>query len=107
MTNARIHRLTLTNFRSYRTAQLETGTGPVVLTGSHNMSDTAEQVNDETLVVVHDRAVAEQYYRMFREVYDHPQTLGVVAARLDEGARVEFEVTKGPKGLQATNVTAA
>ena len=26
---------------------------------------------------------------------------------LDEGARVEFEVTKGPKGLQATNVTAA
>jgi CspA family cold shock protein len=26
---------------------------------------------------------------------------------LDEGARVEFEVTKGPKGLQATNVTTA
>jgi cold shock protein len=26
---------------------------------------------------------------------------------LDEGARVEFEVTKGPKGLQAANVTAA
>jgi CspA family cold shock protein len=26
---------------------------------------------------------------------------------LDEGARVEFEVTKGPKGLQATNVTAS
>ena len=26
---------------------------------------------------------------------------------LDEGARVEFEVTQGPKGLQASNVTAA
>jgi cold shock protein len=26
---------------------------------------------------------------------------------LDEGARVEFEVTKGPKGLQATNVMVA
>jgi CspA family cold shock protein len=26
---------------------------------------------------------------------------------LDEGSPVEFEVTKGPKGLQATNVTAA
>jgi CspA family cold shock protein len=25
---------------------------------------------------------------------------------LDEGSRVEFEVTKGPKGLQATEVTA-
>ena len=26
---------------------------------------------------------------------------------LDEGSTVEFEVTKGPKGLQATNVTSA
>jgi len=26
---------------------------------------------------------------------------------LDEGYRVEFEVAKGPKGLQATNVTSA
>jgi len=26
---------------------------------------------------------------------------------LDEGARVEFEVTKGPKGLQASNVSMA
>jgi CspA family cold shock protein len=26
---------------------------------------------------------------------------------LDEGSKVEFEVTKGPKGLQATNVTVA
>ena len=26
---------------------------------------------------------------------------------LDEGARVEFEVTKGPKGLQAANVSMA
>ena len=25
---------------------------------------------------------------------------------LDEGARVEFEVTNGPKGLQASNVSA-
>jgi CspA family cold shock protein len=26
---------------------------------------------------------------------------------LDEGARVEFEVTNGPKGLQASNVSTA
>ena len=26
---------------------------------------------------------------------------------LDEGAQVEFEVTRGPKGLQASNVTMA
>jgi phosphatidylserine/phosphatidylglycerophosphate/cardiolipin synthase-like enzyme len=49
---------------------------PVVITGSHNMSDGAEQQNDESLVVIRDRAVAESYYRIFREIFDHPQTLG-------------------------------
>jgi len=48
----------------------------VVLTGSHNLSDSAEGQNDETLVVVRDRAVAEAYYRIFREAFDHPQTMG-------------------------------
>ena len=32
MTAARIHRLTLTNFRSYRAAQIAFAQGPVVLT---------------------------------------------------------------------------
>jgi phosphatidylserine/phosphatidylglycerophosphate/cardiolipin synthase-like enzyme len=49
---------------------------PVVITGSHNISAGAELQNDEGMVVIHDRAVAEQYYRIFREVYDHPQALG-------------------------------
>jgi phosphatidylserine/phosphatidylglycerophosphate/cardiolipin synthase-like enzyme len=47
-----------------------------VITGSHNMSDGAELHNDEGLVVIRDRAVAEAYYRFFRETFDHPQTLG-------------------------------
>lgn len=50
---------------------------PVVITGSHNMSTSAEDKNDEALLVVRDRAVAESYFRMFREAYDHPQTMGV------------------------------
>ncbi len=41
-------------------------------------------------VFVHFSAIQQQGYRT-----------------LDEGSKVEFEVTKGPKGLQATNVTAA
>jgi len=49
---------------------------PVVITGSHNLSNSAEKQNDETLLVIRDRAIAEQYYRLFRETFDHPQVLG-------------------------------
>lgn len=49
---------------------------PVVITGSHNMSSGAEQQNDETLVTIRDRAIVEQYYRIFRDAFDHPQSLG-------------------------------
>ncbi len=40
MTPARIRRLTLTNFRSYRAAQIEIGDGPVVLTGQNGAGKT-------------------------------------------------------------------
>src|SRR6267154_981378 len=40
MTAARIRRLTLTNFRSYRAAQIEVGTGPVVLVGPNGAGKT-------------------------------------------------------------------
>src|SRR5437868_13712780 len=40
MTAARIRRLKLTNFRSYRAAQLEVGGGPVVLVGPNGAGKT-------------------------------------------------------------------
>ncbi len=40
MTAARIRRLTLTNFRSYRAAQIEVGAGPVVLVGPNGAGKT-------------------------------------------------------------------
>ncbi len=38
---------------------------PIVLTGSHNWSSSAETVNDENTVIVHDSSVANQYYQAF------------------------------------------
>ncbi len=38
---------------------------PLVLTGSHNWSNSAEQRNDENTVIIHDQAIANQYYQEF------------------------------------------
>ncbi len=38
---------------------------PLVLTGSHNWSTTANQKNDENTLVVHSRDIANQYYQEF------------------------------------------
>lgn len=56
---------------------------PVVITGSHNLSASAEDKNDESLLVIRDRAIAEAYFRIFYETYEHPQNEGV--HRLTDG----------------------
>ncbi len=43
---------------------------PVVITGSYNFSDKADKTNDEAVYVIHDRAVADAYYRIYRSIYD-------------------------------------
>src|SRR5215510_4720489 len=40
MTAARLRRLTLTNFRNYRAAQIDVGAGPVVLVGPNGAGKT-------------------------------------------------------------------
>ncbi len=44
----------------------EVGSDPLVITGSHNWSSTAETVNDENTVIVHDARVANLYHQEFR-----------------------------------------
>ncbi|MEP7265914.1 MAG: phospholipase D-like domain-containing protein [Bacteroidota bacterium] len=48
---------------------------PLVLTGSHNWSFTAETANDENSIVIHDALIANQYYQEF---YKRMQDNGVV-----------------------------
>jgi hypothetical protein len=38
---------------------------PLVITGSHNWSSTAENINDENTVIVHDARIANLYYQEY------------------------------------------
>ena len=49
---------------------------PIVITGSHNWSSSAENLNDENTLLVHDARVANLYYQEFMGLL---QTMGVIA----------------------------
>ena len=50
---------------------------PVVLTGTHNWSNSAENKNDENTLVIHDARVANLFYQEFTERFKHGLPLGV------------------------------
>jgi len=57
---------------------------PVVITGSHNWSSSAENVNDENTVIVHDARVANLYHQEFQGILI---ALGIIQSVEDrEGA---------------------
>ena len=60
----------------------EPGTDPLVITGSHNWSSSAESVNDENTVIVHDARVANLYHQEFRGILNAIN--GTVDAVLEE-----------------------
>jgi phosphatidylserine/phosphatidylglycerophosphate/cardiolipin synthase-like enzyme len=39
--------------------------GPLVITGSHNWSSSADYVNDENTLIIHDSSIANQYWQNF------------------------------------------
>ncbi|MDQ3051991.1 MAG: phospholipase D-like domain-containing protein [Bacteroidota bacterium] len=43
---------------------------PLVLTGSHNWSSGANIRNDENTLIIHDAAIANQYYQEFHNMYN-------------------------------------
>jgi phosphatidylserine/phosphatidylglycerophosphate/cardiolipin synthase-like enzyme len=72
--------------------------GETVTTGSFNFTSAAMENNAENLLVIHDRKLAERYIRNCQVHAQHSEVVW------GEGDKVEFEVTKGPKGPHAVNV---
>ena len=67
---------------------------PVVITGSHNWSSSAENVNDENTVIVHDARIANLYHQEFRGMLIN---LGVISSvEVEEDA--PFTVFPNPTG---------
>ena len=65
----------------------EVGTAPTVITGSHNWSSSAENVNDENTVIVHDARVANLYHQEFTAILNsvtgggNPDAVGIQEKR--------------------------
>jgi len=81
---------------------------PLVITGSHNWSSSAESVNDENTVIVHDARVANLYHQEFRGI------INAVTGNPDavaEGSAAQWVLMPNPardqawvKGLSAGDV---
>lgn len=48
----------------------DTCSDPLVLTGSHNWTTSANTKNDENTVIIHDAAAANSYYQAFRQDFE-------------------------------------
>lgn len=55
--------------------QAQAGSDPIVLTGSHNWSSSAQFRNDENTLIFHDQAVANAYYQEFVERFGNGQLI--------------------------------
>ena len=54
----------------YAVVDMPSGTDPLVVTGSHNWSTSAETVNDENTLIIHSADVADVFYQDFRARFD-------------------------------------
>ena len=54
--------------------ETDTSSDPLVLTGSHNWSTSAETHNDENTVIVHNKTIANLYYQEFMKRYNSNQS---------------------------------
>ena len=57
---------------------------PMILTGSHNWSSSANTGNDENTVIVHDSSIVNQYYQAFHEDFLQVSTAAGTAINLTQ-----------------------
>ena len=88
----------------------EPGTDPTVITGSHNWSSSAENVNDENTVIVHNARVANLYHQEFTAILNSV-TGGGGSDGVGLNEKPEWTVMPNPareqvwvQGLEATDV---
>ncbi|MCC5637384.1 DUF655 domain-containing protein [Nostoc sp. CHAB 5844] len=72
----------------------------IVITGSHNWSDAANNGNDETLIVIENPQVAAHYVREFTRLYAKAQ-LGLPS---EIQAKIQAEAKKCPKIITPTSI---
>jgi hypothetical protein len=71
---------------------------PLVLTGSHNWSSSADLRNDENTLIIHNMDIANIYYQEFVERFEEGKVIGEIPVAkndfvsMDQGDTLEFNV---------------
>jgi len=83
-----------------------TASDPIILTGSHNWSNGADQKNDENTVIVHDASITNQYYQEFMGRWCERNgincTLGLEESTIQQNILVYPNPNKGVFSIQAS-----
>jgi phosphatidylserine/phosphatidylglycerophosphate/cardiolipin synthase-like enzyme len=69
---------------------------PIVITGSHNWTSSAESVNDENTLIIHDATIANLYHQEFTARYNE------VTLSTDEEVKTEIKLFPNPATDQVT-----
>lgn len=75
-----------------------TSSDPLVLTGSHNWSNSADQRNDENTLIIHDATIANIYYQEFIPRYTGSG--GLLSIENGAAANIMFSVYPNPSNGQ-------
>ncbi len=62
---------------------MQSSSDPIVVTGSHNWTNSAEQDNDENTLIIHDIVIAQQYTEEFSKRFSESGGVGIEEAYIE------------------------